>query len=138
MPSGFVTRTKGKVSVGAIYPLQEVPTQIIKAGLAGQSTSIDPGGLTIVSSTLGAAVLTLGPPDVGTYKTITISTLSSGGLVVKTNSTGVTFFDGVNSYWGKGSSANVNPTLHLIAVSSVQWAVAGAYPPSTALFTTSS
>ncbi|SRR6266567_3346559 len=138
MPSGFVTRTKGKSSFGAIYPLQEIASQFINTAVAGFSTTIDPAGITIVRSTTGPNVLTLGPPDLGVQKTVTLSSLSSGGTVIKTNSTGVTFFDGVNSYWGKGSSANGIATMHLVGLSTSQWAVLGAFPASTALFTTAS
>ncbi len=138
MPSGFVTRTKGRSSFGAVYPLQEVATQFINTAVAGFSTTVDPSGLTIVRSTTGPAVLTLGPPELGLIKTITLSSLSSGGTVIKSNSTGVTFFDGVNSYWGKGSSANVIPSMRLMGLSTSQWAVIGAFPASTALFTAAS
>lgn len=137
MPSGFVTRTKGKVSVGAIYPLQELPSVMSQTSTGGYSvggvlsTTIDPGGVTIIRSTAAApGVLTLGPPETGTYKTIVVSSQSSGAVIIKTNSTGVTFFDGVNSYFNKGSSSFGDVTaLHLVAISTSQWAVIGVFPP---------
>jgi len=122
MPSGFTTRTKGRASFGVLYPLQEV-TQKINVGAAGASTAADPAGLTIIASTLGTGVVTLGPPEPAQYKTIAVTTQSSGAVVVKTNSTGVTFFDGVNSFWKASTTTGTVAVLHLMGVSTAQWSV---------------
>ena len=89
-PSGFVTRTKGKVSFGGMTPLQELPIEYINVGTTGQgtgfSTQLYPSGISVITSTQAAVILTMGPPDPGTYKTFVFSTLSSH-VCVKTFST---------------------------------------------------
>src|SRR6266705_122227 len=107
MPSGFVTRVKGKASFGALGPVTEI-IEFIQAGAAGASTGIKPDGLTIIRSTSGATVLTLGPPDPGTYKTISVTTMSSGHIAIKTNSTTGVFFDSTTlAVWTPSTAADV-------------------------------
>ncbi len=126
--SGFVMRTKGKVSFGGQMPLQELPVEYITPA----STNLYPSGISIIANTTGnQPIFTLGQPETGTYKTIIVSTVSSGHVVIKTNSTvaGATFV-GVDSttacIWAVPSTtAQGIVTWHGLAASSVLWVTVG-------------
>lgn len=126
---GIVQRVKGKVAWGGQMPLQELPIDYIQAGAAGASTSLYPGGISLISSTSGQAILTMPVPEPGTYKTITVSTMSSGHLVIKTNSTTSVFVDSTtNSIWSPSTTITGIQTWRGYAVSSALWATVGMSP----------
>src|SRR5258708_27571012 len=129
-PSGFVQRIKGKIQVDT--------TQIGKGGVNEYvygvvDASSTPGatlpnnGVSIVKNSSANQLLVLSAPEPGIEKTIVVTTISSG-LTVKTNSTGVVFLDGVNSFWKLSTLAGVQSALVLVGLSTGAWANLGVWP----------
>src|SRR5206468_13000893 len=96
-PSGFVQRTKGKVQVDTTQigrgGVNEYMWPIVDVSSTPNSTLPNSGVSLIKGSSAGNFAI-LSAPEPGIEKTIVITTMSSS-VTVKTNSTGVVFFDGV-------------------------------------------
>jgi hypothetical protein len=130
-PSGFVQRIKGRVQTDHVTMgqggVQEYVYPIIDVSVTPNST-LPGNGVSVLKSSGAANFAILGAPQPGMEKTIVVTTMSSSAIVVKTNSTGVTFFDGVNTYWKVSTTAGVAGTMVLVGLSTSQWANLGIWP----------
>lgn len=131
MPSGFVNRIKGRQAVDGDYTVAKfggsrVYTTFIDASV--QSTTISNSGHTVLKWSGAASKIILDAPVMGIEKIITVSTMSSAHGCVATNSTGVTFFDGLNSFWNPSTVAGQAVTVSLIGISTSQWNNLGVNP----------
>ncbi len=138
LPSGFVTRVKGKVSFGAVMPFQEQIVETLASTAQGASYSIYPGGVTIIRSTVGSAYFTMPVPEAGTIKTLVLSTLSSA-VTIRTNSTGAggVYFDSTSfTMIHPSSDITKIQTYRFMAVSSILWVTLTANQYSTITLST--
>lgn len=119
---GIVNRIKGRQETGPEVSIQHF-SEIVTGAVGGADNPLYPSGHSIIKATTAAAYFTLGPPIVGTLKTITVTTMSSG-ITIRTNSTGAggVFFDSTSfTMIHPSTSITSIQTFSFIAASSVLW-----------------
>ncbi len=129
-PSGFVQRIKGKIQVDTTQVGKGGVNEFVYGVVDASSTpgsTLPNNGVSIVKNSSANQLLVLASPEPGIEKTIVVTTLSSG-LTIKTNSTGVVFFDGVNSFWKVSTTAGIVGAMVLVGLSTAQWANLGIWP----------
>lgn len=129
-PSGFVQRIKGKIQVDTTQIGRGGVNEYVYGVVDASSTpgaTLPNNGVSLVKNSSANQVLILSAPEPGIEKTIVVTTISSG-LTIKTNSTGVVFFDGVNSFWKVSTTAGIAGAMVLVGQSTAQWANLGIWP----------
>ena len=130
--SGIVQRIKGKAQADNVFigkgGVNEYVYGVVDDSVTPGST-LPNNGVSIVKTSSATQLLVLAAPEPGIEKTIVVTTMSTiGGLTIKTNSTGVVFFDGVNSFWKVSTTAGVAGAMVLVGISTAQWANLGVWP----------
>lgn len=136
MTSGFVNRWKGKVKADAVFVGRGGLTNLVQTiNIAGgASTTLWNSGVSIVSDSSAAQIVLLDPPTPGLFKTIYVTTMSSGAIAIKASATGAVTFDGLNYVWkpstqnSTGAATNLPSSLDLIGASTSQWINLGVAP----------
>lgn len=141
MATGFVQRFKGKIQADALY----VKGQGVYGAGAAQSLTlasatasigtINASGVTAISATSIKAIARLSKPTyVGEFKTIQLTTVSSGILITASTDLSV-FFNGSTGNTTILSTLAVS--FNLVATSTTNWAISGIYPSTLGALTLS-
>src|SRR5260370_30660534 len=112
-PSGFVQRIKGKIQVDTTQVGKGGVNEYVYGVVDASSTpgaTLPNNGVSIVKNSSATQFLVLSSPLPGIEKTIVVTTMANG-LTIKTNSTGVTFFDGVNSFLKVSTTSGTQRSL---------------------------
>jgi len=131
--SGIVQRIKGKTQADNIFigkgGVNEYVYGVVDVSVTPNS-SLPNSGVSVLKSSSASNFAILQAPEPGIEKVIYVTSMSSSSLVVKTNSTGVVTFDGVNSYWRPSTTSAVGFCISLVGLSTSQWMNLGVTPPS--------
>lgn len=143
MPTGFQNRYKGKNAfpIGGIWiggvqvnasgaDINTVVGSGTTAGVAyttaGTQTIAGAGGVATIAASSGIAIFALGAsPILGVEKTIQI--IQNSTKVFLKAAAGTSFDPSTNTV----IASTLTPTLTLIGVSSLRWAIKGTFPPTT-------
>jgi hypothetical protein len=138
MASGFVQRFKGKVNfapgglwVGGqpIYGGSASGTLALVSSSLGASTASQAINVLTSSGSTTQSILRLAkPPFAGFDMLIQMSTLSGLGLIVTASTAGAVTFNGTTATAMASTGNSTAVALELMATSTANWAIMGAYP----------